>query len=263
MSAVAGLAFDRLAPEYDALWTTSAIGRLQRAAVWRRLDALVKPGDRILDLGCGTGEDALHMAGRGAVVYGIDASSEMVRVARARGVDAQHLTIESLGYRIGTDASSSMGLELARSAFDGAISNFGALNCLTDLEPVADALGQLIRSGGYLAICLMGARCAWETGHFLLRGEARTAFRRWRRGGTVSSLGVRVTYPGIRQLYRVFRQCFKPAGRYGIGFCIPPSYAGPIRQTTLARLARIDAAIAGWPVLRALSDHQLHVFERI
>jgi len=263
MSAVAGLAFDQLATEYDALWTTSAIGRLQRAAVWNRIDALVKPGDRVFDLGCGTGEDALHMMERGAVVYGIDASREMVRVARARGINAQHLTIESLESGIGTRTSSGTELESATSQFDGAISNFGALNCVTDLEGVANALGRLIRSGGYLAICLMGATCAWETGHFLLRGEARKAFRRWRRGGTLSTLGIRVTYPKVRQVHRAFQPWFKRASCCGIGLCVPPSYIGQLRQTTLVRLARIDAAIAWWPMLRALSDHQLHVFERI
>jgi ubiquinone/menaquinone biosynthesis C-methylase UbiE len=263
MSAVAGVAFDRVAAEYDALWTTSAIGRLQRRAFWHRIDPLVRPADRVLDLGCGTGEDALHMMERGAIVSGIDASREMVRVARARGVNAQQLTIESLGSRIGARTSAGRGLELPSSAFDGAISNFGALNCVTDLEPVADALRRLIRPGGFLAICLMGTRCAWETGHFLLRGDPRRAFRRWRRGGTVSSFDVRVTYPGIRQVNLIFRPWFKPAGRYGIGLCVPPSYVGHLRQTTLARLGRIDAAIAWWPVLRALSDHQLHVFERI
>ena len=56
-------AFDRLAPRYDQLWTRSTVGHLQREAVWRHLAPLFKPGQTALDLGCGTGEDALHLSG--------------------------------------------------------------------------------------------------------------------------------------------------------------------------------------------------------
>ena len=64
---------------------TTAIGRAQRNLVWRDIDALFHAGERILDIGCGTGEDAAHFAARGVHVYATDASPAMVRVARERG----------------------------------------------------------------------------------------------------------------------------------------------------------------------------------
>ena len=45
-------------------------------------------GRRILDLGTGTGRAAIALARRGALVTGVDASSEMLRVARTRAQDA-------------------------------------------------------------------------------------------------------------------------------------------------------------------------------
>src|SRR5882724_3454272 len=82
--------FDALAADYDAAFTRSAVGTLQRRAVWRHLDAAFAPGDRVLELGCGTGEDAVHLGRRGVKVLATDASQEMVEAAR-RKVDAAGL----------------------------------------------------------------------------------------------------------------------------------------------------------------------------
>ena len=140
-----GSAFDKLAMRYDELWTDSPVGRLERDEVWRCLERLFRPGDRLLDLGCGTGEDAVHLERLGAKVLGIDASPAMVRVACARGVDASVLGIEDLASISGH--------------FDGAISNFGALNCVADLAAVRVALARLILPRGYFAVCLLGRFC--------------------------------------------------------------------------------------------------------
>src|SRR4029077_3874858 len=51
---------------------------------------LVRPGDHVLDLGCGEGRDSVFFAARGAVVFGVDPSADGLakarRLARLRGV---------------------------------------------------------------------------------------------------------------------------------------------------------------------------------
>jgi ubiquinone/menaquinone biosynthesis C-methylase UbiE len=241
--------FDQLAERYDALWSDTAIGRNQRAAVWRWVDPLLQPGNRILDLGCGTGKDAEHFMARGIEVYGIDASAGMVRVARARGIPARTLAIEAI--------------EELSDSFDGAISDFGALNCIADLKPVARALGRLIRPRGYVAICVAGRCCAWEALYYLRRLSFRKAFRRWRSGGSRASIGVQVYYPSVRDLAGLFRQDFRLIRWCGIGLCTPPSYVGGISERALDWFSRADHRLAHLPVLRALTDHRLLVFQRI
>ena len=76
--------FEALASSYDDTFTRTCIGTRMRRAVWRRLDAAFRSGDRVLELGCGTGEDAVHLAGRGVVVLATDPADGMVVEARAK-----------------------------------------------------------------------------------------------------------------------------------------------------------------------------------
>jgi ubiquinone/menaquinone biosynthesis C-methylase UbiE len=240
-------AFDRLASQYDRLWTRSAVGHLQREAVWRHIGVLFQPGQTVLDLGCGTGEDALRLMQAGVRVRAIDASGEMVKIARKRGVDAEFLPIEGCG--------------LLEESFDAVLSNFGALNCVEDVESLRQPLARLVRPGGYMAICVMGRFCAWETAWALLRGQPAKAFRRWRKS-VMSSLGMRVFYPSRKGLEGAFRPCFTLVNWRGIGLCVPPSYVTGLPAGVLEKLDDIDRRVAHWPLLRGLADHRLFVFVR-
>jgi ubiquinone/menaquinone biosynthesis C-methylase UbiE len=239
--------FDQLASEYDRIWTRSTVGHLQREAVWRHMADCFKAGQSALDLGCGTGEDALRLMRAGLRVRAIDASPEMVRIAADRGVDAQMLPIEKCG--------------LLDETFDAVLSNFGPLNCVEDLDELCVPLARLIRPGGYLIICTMGCFCAWETAWALLRGQPRKAFRRWR-NSVMSSLGVRVFYLSKQRVEAAFRPAFTLASWYGIGLCVPPSYVTGLSERRLQKLDALDRRIAHWPVFRGSADHRLFVFIR-
>ncbi|HTB15654.1 MAG TPA: methyltransferase domain-containing protein [Bryobacteraceae bacterium] len=240
-------AFDNLASQYDRLWTHTTIGHLQREAVWRGIASLFKPGQTVLDLGCGTGEDAVRLIDAGLHVHAIDASSEMVRIARDRGVNAGVLPIEHCGQLEGR--------------FDAVLSNFGALNCVADLESLREPLGRLTRPGGYLVICLIGRFCLWETAWSLLRVRPAKAFRRWC-GSAMSSLGFRVFYPSKENLVAALDPHFTLLDWRGIGLAVPPSYVTGLSDAVLQRLDGVDRRVAHWPLLRGLSDHRLLVFIR-
>jgi SAM-dependent methyltransferase len=94
------------------------------------LDA--QPGERILDLGCGDGTLARRLAGDGAVVTGIDASSAFVAEARAAGVDARLMDAEALTF----DAE-----------FDAVFSN-AALHWMLHPERVVAGVRRALRPGG-------------------------------------------------------------------------------------------------------------------
>jgi SAM-dependent methyltransferase len=244
---VSAVPFDRLALQYDRLWTRSTVGLLQREAVWRRIGPLFQPGQSALDLGCGTGEDALRLLRAGLRVHAVDASSEMVRIARSRGVDAEILSIEHCG-------------SLDRS-FDAVLSNFGALNCVEDIEALREPLASLVRPGGYLIVCIIGRYCLWETAWALAVRQPAKAFRRWRKSA-MSSLGIRVFYPSRERLQAAFHPRFTLVNWCGIGLSVPPSYVTGFSAGILRKLDAFDRRVAHRPWLRGLSDHRLFVFVR-
>lgn len=241
-------AFDKLARRYDALWSDTAIGRGQRSAVWSRIDPLFKKGDFVLDAGCGTGVDALHLQSRGVAVYGIDSSPGMVEVARSRGIDAHCCPIERLQY-----------FDLR---VDGVLSNFGALNCVESLPSVAASFARLVRGGGSLALCFLSPICLWEICFYLLRAKPARAFRRWK-GRSESSIGTTVFYPSGAAIVSAFEKWFRLRNFYGIGLSVPPSYVNVLTRWEIEQLSLLDRRLAHRPVLRSLADHRLYIFERI
>jgi ubiquinone/menaquinone biosynthesis C-methylase UbiE len=240
--------FDLLAADYDRTWTHTPAGCLQRDAVWRHMLTLFRPGDHVLDLGCGTGEDALRLV-RGSVrVRGLDASPEMVRIARARGVCAEVGNIEDIGR--------------LEDTFDGVISNFGALNCVENIAVLRSPLARLVRRGGHLAFCTMSRFCGLESLHYLRRLQFRKAMRRWSGETYAARLGLKVFYPSGRQIKRALEPEFQLVSTIGIGVTIPPSYVQDVPPASLRLRARIDEYIEQWPWFRAIADHQLFLFVR-
>jgi ubiquinone/menaquinone biosynthesis C-methylase UbiE len=239
--------FDRLALRYDAVWTNSPAGRLQREAVWRHLDPLIRRGDRVLDIGCGTGEDALHLAQLGAQVLALDISREMVRVARGKGVNARVLPIE--------------GIHALAIAFDLVLSNFGGFNCVSDLSALHETLARLVRPEAHLAVCLMGRFCLRESAHYALRGQFKKAARRWQ-GETLTSAGLRVSYPTLKQVRQALSPSFDLVADVGIGISVPSSFVEGTPAPLLKTLASLDTCIESSGIGRAIGDHRLLVFRR-
>ncbi len=260
---VAASAFDCIATSYDDLFTRSVIGRAQRNQVWQRLSNAFQPGERILELNCGTGEDARFLAQRGITVVACDASAVMIEVAAARGrLEAGTAEIE---YR--QLANEDLSALRGRGRFDGAFSNFSGLNCLADLQPVARNLASLLRPGGRLVICLWSRVCVAEVIWFLLQGQFNKAFRRLSGKATarVGDLRIEVSYPTVRKVRQVFSPWFRLKSRAAIGLFVPPSYVETWvsgRAKTFVRLEKLDRLFSAWPVFRDAGDHVLLEFER-
>jgi demethylmenaquinone methyltransferase/2-methoxy-6-polyprenyl-1,4-benzoquinol methylase len=130
--------FDRIAPVYDAMNRVMTAG-LDRA--WRRLtvEAVVQPGDRVLDACCGTGDLALAAEREGGVVTGLDFSPKMLERARRKSETITWVEGDLLE------------LPFEDGSFDAATVGFGVRN-VADLEAALAELRRVLRPGGRLAI---------------------------------------------------------------------------------------------------------------
>jgi len=265
-SPASAAAFDGIAESYDRSFTRSLIGRAQRRAVWRELDLLFQPGRRILEVNCGTGVDAAHLAERRIEVLACDAAPRMVALARRR------LAASPFGARVEfrTLAIEEVGALAGETPFDGAFSNFGGLNCVEDLPAFAAQLRCLLRPGAKVLLCLLGPCCAWEVFWSLGHGNLRKALRRFSLRGTVADLGngasVLVHYPAVRMLARRFAPGFRLVGWKGVGVTVPPSFVerwAKRHPKVLSFLEGVDQRVAHLPLLRGLGDHIVVTLERI
>jgi ubiquinone/menaquinone biosynthesis C-methylase UbiE len=248
-------AFDELAADYDAMFTDTALGRALRELVWLRFDNNFAPRDRVLDLGCGTGEDALRLARRGTRVVGIDASPDMVHAARRKALAA--------GCAAQIDfhcvAMENLSAVLADQSFDGVLSNFGAVNCVGDLRSLIAAVAARVAPAGRLLWVVMGRRVPWEWIWYGLRGDLRKARRRLSRAGA-RWRGLTIRYPTPAEMRQLLSPWFAVTRVSALGFALPPSYAGPWLEHSpraLAMLRRMEAALQGWSALASLSDHYI------
>jgi SAM-dependent methyltransferase len=216
----------------------TAIGLLFRHVVQARLEALFRRGDRVLDLGCGTGEDALTLAARGVRVVGIDASPE--RIARARekaserGLGPEDCRFDVLGTE---------NVDAAGCAFDGAYSNSGALGG-ADLPRTGAALAAALRPGAAVVISLLGP---WPLPAVIRR--TLTGMGDSRRGRAC---------PTLAQARAALGPGLEWTDAYALGVLVP----GPDHERWVAdhpqafgMLAALERAIRRWPGLRQLGEH--------
>lgn len=249
-ASVDGSPYDVLAAEYDRFFSESLLGSLLREAVHQELAGAFEAGDRVLDLGCGTGEDALRLAAAGAAVYAVDRSSEMLKSARAKtrglSVDFKAADIEHLD------------LAFPGGTFDGVLSDFGALNSVRDRGRLARELARLVRPGGRVFLVVMGRWCPWEWMWYVSRGMVRTALRRL--GGTAGSMVGPVYYPSPIELAAEFADGFEWVRTAGIGVLLPPTYASSFVQAHprfFRRAARLERRIRHSRPAAAFNDHYL------
>jgi demethylmenaquinone methyltransferase/2-methoxy-6-polyprenyl-1,4-benzoquinol methylase len=130
--------FDRIAPAYDAMNRVMTAGLDRR---WRDLTAtaVVRPGDRVLDACCGTGDLALAARRAGGTVTGLDFSERMLERARRKDGSVRWVRGDLLA------------LPFDDATFESATVGFGVRN-VADLGAALSELHRVLVPGGRLGV---------------------------------------------------------------------------------------------------------------
>ncbi len=199
----------------------------------------------MLDVGGGTGIDAMALTAAGFRVVVAEPSPGMAAVARARGAEVMEVAAEGLAAYHGL------------GAFDAALSNFGALNCLGRLEAFGEGLALRLGPGAPAVLVVMGPFALAES--VLLAGTGRFRSLARRRASEVrlgaGSVQVRWWTPG--DLARAL-PAFTLESVHALGVLQP----APDLHAGSRALRRWDARVAGLPLLRGMGDHTICVMRR-
>jgi ubiquinone/menaquinone biosynthesis C-methylase UbiE len=167
-------AFSNQAALFDDLYSQNAIVNYKRKRVREHLLKFMTPDSSVLELNCGTGEDAVYLALNGHRVHATDVSLGMQERLRAK-VDQRGLKTF-----ISTELCSFTQLNALqnRGPFDHIFSNFGGLNCTQDLDRVLQSFSGLLKTNGIVTLVIIPKFCLWEA-LLIFKGKFKTATRRW------------------------------------------------------------------------------------
>jgi demethylmenaquinone methyltransferase/2-methoxy-6-polyprenyl-1,4-benzoquinol methylase len=156
-AALVGTLFGALAPRYDLINDLQSLGLHRR---WKNLlvaMAEVKPGQKALDLCCGTGDIAFALQRAGAEVVGLDFSSAMLEVARAR---AQKLAVKPGSPPLEFKTGDVLHIPYGPSTFDIVSIGYGLRN-LESWERGLEEMVRVTRPGGRLLVLDFGKPENW------------------------------------------------------------------------------------------------------
>ncbi len=258
--------FDASAPDYDRNVAANPLDRALRENALRVLLRAFRPGDQVLELGCGTGLETIPLARAGVRVTGVDVSQRMLehleRKAAAEGLSDSIRLRKMRASEIGGLVD-----EFGRGAFQGAFSDFGAPNLEEDWGRVPGALAALVQPSGTVVLTVWNRVCLAEMGLYAIGLRPHRALARLRSPVPVGlsrfGLPARPYSPGA--FLKPFRGSFRVERLIGLSVVVPPYDFlphVPRPERILPLLESVDRAVAGRFPLNRLGDHFLAVLRR-
>ena len=251
--------FDHAAKNYDNHFTNSEIGKKQRALVYEKLQKQLKDTNKILEINCGTGEDAIWLAKQNFNVTATDISKNMIDVAQSKS-KVKNLTFKILDINTLSEVTEN---------FDMLFSNFGGLNCLTkkELALFFNSAAKKLTENGKMSLVIMPKNTIWEQLYFLLKLDFKAAFRRKKEVVFANVNGEKVAtyYYNPKDIVTLSETNFEFLEVKPIGFFIPPSYLEPFfknKKTVLNGLTFLENTIKNRSFLSKYADHYIITLQK-
>jgi ubiquinone/menaquinone biosynthesis C-methylase UbiE len=253
--------FDHIAGTYDSVFTRSAIGQLQRKHVWKYLEKVIPElsGLEMLELNCGTGEDALMFSDKGFNIIATDVSTEMLKVTEQKAerysmqhkISSHYLDLESFSET------------LFDKKFDLIFSNFGGLNCVSPeaLQKVFQKIPMMLNEGGRFICVIMPKFCLWESIYYFAKFKFGEIFRRYTSHEVIANLHgtmLKTWYYSPSQVRNWTKNNFEVVRTQPVGITLPPSYLDTFflrKKKFLISLHQLEKKVNRYSMFSGMADH--------
>lgn len=216
-------AFSKQSKVFDEYYNDDDIIQYKRERVRKHVLQQLLPNSFLLELNCGTGEDALFFAQKGHFVHATDISCDMLQKLQVK--------LNCYGYsnKISLENCSFTSLSCLKNKgpFDHIFSNFGGLNCTAELDKVIQQFSSLLNTGGKITLVVISKFCLWEL-LLVFKGKFKTALRRFfsnkGRKANVEGIAFACWYYKPSYIIKNLRNDFDLLSVEGLCTIVPPSY---------------------------------------
>lgn len=231
-----------------------------RQQVYLHVEQYLMPKSKILELNAGTGIDAIHFVKRGHRVHATDLSSGMIDQLKKKAeimTKGQALTVQQLSY-VELD-------KLSEKDFDYVFSNFGGLNCISDLSAVTRYLPSLLRPNSYITFVIMPVICPWEIASIFRNGKK--ALRRFRPQGVLAHLEgeyFQTYYHSLTNIRKAFDSRFRFVKTEGLAALSPQPHNVNFEKSSPRIndfLNRLDSRVRNHFPFNRWADHIIVTFQ--
>ncbi|WP_333877160.1 class I SAM-dependent methyltransferase [Flavobacterium sp.] len=250
--------FDQAAANYDHTFTHTEIGQMQRALVYGELSNHLHGIQTILEINCGTGEDAVWFSKKNYTITATDISPKMIDIAKSKA--NLHFAVADIN---------SITTTFAGEKFDLLFSNFGGLNCLSrpELEQFFREISSILSPQGKMALVIMPKNTLWERLYFLAKAQFKNSSRRKKASVIAKVDGENVTtfYYNPKDIVTLANTNFEITAVKPIGFFVPPSYLNDFftnKKGLLRFLNRLEQGVKHWSWLSKYADHYLIILQK-
>ena len=219
--------YDQITTTYDDVEAANWVGRRLRRVMQAALFRTFLPGQQVVEIGCGTGIEAIALAERGVDVVATDLSADMVRLVREKAAakGLSNLETRTLGAHEVGALQDEFGAE-----FDGAYSHGGVLNMDPRIEDAAAGVTRLIRPGGRFLCTVVNQTSLFEALFYPLVLRPRKGYRRLGRDIPIpitrhedfSKYVVTTRFYSPRQFVHFFDGAFRLRRLEGLQILLPP-----------------------------------------
>ncbi|MHB2036195.1 MAG: class I SAM-dependent methyltransferase [Nitrososphaerales archaeon] len=259
-------AFDSASEEYDFTIRQNFINVWIRERSIRELLSLSKPQDVLLEIGCGTGAEAVQISKHVSGVVATDISRQMIALLEKK-VEARGLQSKVKAVQLGASEIGQAANYLPGGKVRLAYSFNGALNCELKIHGFPFELWKILEPGGLFVCSIRNTLCISEALSHAVALQFNRMAPRKKQPVMVSVGGIDIPsyYYSPRRFAKMFEPYFAVKKMIGLPVFLPPAYLSNFyvrARKVLSFAERAEIALAGFYPMNRLGDQTLLIFQR-